>query len=495
MKRRSFIRTLITSTFVVLSTSSCGNTTKVTRKHKPFKPKVIKKRNMADFTVKNSKIYAPDGVEFVVKGTNINGLNWCWAREVTQDVDLITKVWGFNTVRVNCALLYTNNPNPQYKTNNDLDKIIQTFTSKKCVVMLEMHDHTSKYFTSTSNPSLKQLIDFYVPLAQKYKDNPYLWFNVQNEPGDVSEQWLTTHGEVLKAIRAVSNHIVVCDGASWGQDSSSWDGSNVQDSKSAILTYGQKLLTYGGGKYGNVVYSLHVYEQWNNNAYSKMADYMTRVNGKGLALIVGEFGSHNNNYDCLPGSRAVLQLGKERNLGRISWAWDGGDANDYCTNSQGGWAIDRKDGNKPANLSTLGSLVWDDNRLQTALSKLESTTTPTPAPTPSGTDGIDLVPVDVRVKPELWRKGTKINFELDVMNQGTKDLVGVAMGHSFEVDGKQVDFSWAQIDIPAGKTATYSSNNGWVATSSTIQLKAIVDDQNKVTEGKENNNFLVKLID
>ena len=55
-----------------------------------------------NFSVEGSKIIDPNGNHFIVKGVNVNGPHWPWKRSTVKDVDLITEVWKFNTVRVNC---------------------------------------------------------------------------------------------------------------------------------------------------------------------------------------------------------------------------------------------------------------------------------------------------------------------------------------------------------------------------------------------------------
>ena len=69
--------------------------------------------------------------------------------------------------------------------------------------MIEMHDYTGIYPkidepAETHRPNQKELEDTFAELARKYKDNPYVWFNVMTEPGNwigdpIPLVWKTSH--------------------------------------------------------------------------------------------------------------------------------------------------------------------------------------------------------------------------------------------------------------------------------------------------------------
>ncbi|MBD2201589.1 cellulase family glycosylhydrolase [Calothrix sp. FACHB-1219] len=313
------------------------------------------------FKVIGNKIYDPNGKEFVIKGVNVNGPNWYWDRDTINDLWAI-KLWKFNTIRINTLLKPDYQPKDKYtssKANPDLHKIIDTFTKEKIVCIIELHDMTGSYFSNTSDPSLSEVVAYYQTLAARYINNPYVWFNIQNEPGPISNQWLTLHKEVIKYIRALgSTNIVICDGAFWGQEVGEWNNNSVKSTNSAFLTYGKILLE----SYENIVFSFHAYDQWNYSVW-KMEEYIKRVLELGLCLIIGEY-SQWNNIDTTPAAKIAIQLANKYRLGRIFWAWEGRDNGDLTTRwNGGGWAIDKVDGSKPTNLNELGLLIWDDNRI------------------------------------------------------------------------------------------------------------------------------------
>lgn len=314
------------------------------------------------FSVQGSTILAPDGSPFVAKGVNVNGFNWVWNRRTVDDVGSIVDCWRFNLVRVNSFLFSGEQRWPQFGDNNDLDAIVQAFTSRGVVVVFEAHDRIGQYY---SGDALTQLVNWFAGLANRYKGNPYVWFDVMNEPGGRggidAASWLNVHQQVIRAIRdtAGANNVIIVEGATGGQDAGQSGGGLVQDSDSAILQYANQITSFDGRTYPNIAFSIHPYDQWNYGD-AKMADYFDRVLGSGHAMIVGEYGV-DTGQDTTAATQSVFNTAVPRGIGRIVWHWDGSDNNDLTagTSRGGGWEIN--DCANPTNLSPLGQWVWNDN--------------------------------------------------------------------------------------------------------------------------------------
>lgn len=314
------------------------------------------------FRVEGSTIYAPNGQPFVAEGVNVSGFNWVWDRPTLPDIDSITNCWSFNLVRVNNFLFTGEQPWPQSSANNNLDEIIQAFTSRGVVVVLEAHDRIGGYY---QGDQLTALVNWFTDLARRYADNPYVWFDVSNEPGgrggiDV-ENWLNMHRQVIRAIRdtAGANNIIIVEGANGGQDAGDNSSGNVADASSAILSHGNDVITFDGKTYPNIVFSIHPYDQWNGGD-GRMADFFDRVRAQNHALIIGEYGVRTN-ADVQPATQSLFNTAPPRNIGLVVWHWVGGDENDLTTGTStgGGWEIN--DCANPTNLSWLGQMVWNDN--------------------------------------------------------------------------------------------------------------------------------------
>jgi hypothetical protein len=324
------------------------------------------------FKVQGTKILDLNGNEFVIKGANVMGYNAAWPVTALADLELF-KTWNFNFARLYTRLddNYVTGGGPGHnKDLNALYNIIDAYTAEGIVVMIEVHDFTGGYYTDTTTPSLAELANFHASLAERYIDNPYVWFNVMNEPGGsgaVSSQWVTTHQRVIKAIRDTGNNsIIVADGASWGQDVGEWNGNPVKEENSAILKYGADLKNFDGNTYENILFSIHAYDQWSNGD-AKLIDYIDRVHAKGHALMIGEFGSWNNSYN-FQSLDTVMRVAPSKGVGLTVWHWYGGDRNRLTVRvdgtNGGGQYINRTDGTKPTNLTYLGNLVWDYNHGQ-----------------------------------------------------------------------------------------------------------------------------------
>ncbi len=308
------------------------------------------------YHISGNQIVDNTGNACVFKGTNVNGSNWVWDGSTKNDSDLISNVWNFNLIRVNC-LLYGNH----YSDNNDLDKIVRVFTRRNVAVMLEVHDFTGAEPTESQLVDLKQ---WWVEKAKKYKDNSWVWFNIENEPVDswinggvgLTTRWRDVHEQCIGAIRETgAENICICDDNGWG--AGGWKSST-----SGTLTYGK----YLASKYSNVAFGVHVYDD--NQTSTKLIDWFNKILDAGLCPIVGEFGIQGGSDVKLPNTptnvfKALYSSDRLKNIARIGWHWRSGDANDYTTTGNGaGNTINKIDGTKPTNLtSTYGSLVWDDN--------------------------------------------------------------------------------------------------------------------------------------
>jgi len=235
--------------------------------------------------------------------------------------------------------------------------------------MLELHDWTGTWPEEEGYdiengvkwvPSISELKEYWVDIAKRFKDNPYVWFNIMNEPGsdnskESAESWLNIHGEIIEAIRNTgAENIIVMDEHGWGQGSGYYGGKNSYDS--AIIRMGPEL----DKKYDNLVFSLHVYDAWRDGK-SRFEAYFKDAHELGLCVILGEYGAGKDNISQHSAVKAMYNAALEYNIGRIYWAWD--DSFPVTDMGKGaGWTIDRTDGEKPDTLTWMGELIWLDNR-------------------------------------------------------------------------------------------------------------------------------------
>ena len=284
-----------------------------------------------EFQVVGTKIYDPNGQEFIAKGTNV----FTW--DGTKRIDNYVDTWGFNTVRVPNYLLGTyGQPHPGdngYYTNR---KIVNDYTSRGVTVMFSAHDKIGSYYEGADFDTLK---DYWVKMAQEFKDNPYVWFNLHNEPGNKTPQhdkWVNYHRELIDVIRAEgATNTIVIDGETWGQD---YQTRTILNKADEVMADNE-----------NIVFSMHVYKQWGDG--SEVGGYIDDLHAENIPILVGEYGNTNSTANMM----TALQ---EREVGRIGWVAMAADHHDFTTGNKGhAWHYK---GDNAEILTDLGSIVLDD---------------------------------------------------------------------------------------------------------------------------------------
>ena len=295
--------------------------------------------NDSNFQIIDGKIYDPNGQEFIIKGANM------FAQESISNFHNYLNVWGFNTIRVPNYLLGSyGQAHPEeddYRTNH---KIVDAYTDtgQRVVVMFDAHDLIGSYYEGQNWETLK---DYWRDMAQEFKDNPYVWFNLHNEPGNhIAQQkkWVEYHRKLIDIVRAEgANNTIVIDGEAWGQD------FHTQ----TIVTHAQEIMT--GNE--NIVFSIHVYDQWTTN---NLGTYLDTLEAQNIPIIIGEYGSETNNSSTLAATQQMFPLVQEREIGRIVWHAQADDLNNLTTGYNGN--AESFDGTNAEILTELGQLVWSD---------------------------------------------------------------------------------------------------------------------------------------
>ncbi len=326
------------------------------------------------FTVSDNALFAPDGSPFTVRGINI----FPW-HVSPRDINGIVDCWAFNTVRLHGWILakqtsqwkdhiiFVDQPllfdplQTQYRTYN-ISPLIEAYTRRGMVVIVDIHDMIGGYF---QGDDLVQYLTFIEDFAKRFKDNPYVWLDLHNEPGnwegrlgDFSE-WRSETLAAINTVRAVAPDMpLLVSGTAWGQDTGPrWNTSLINPSESALLSNLDII-----NAYSDIIMTFHMYDQWTFGA-DRLHDFIDRLlAGTQSPIIVGDYGSNNGN-STISASRLlhnrVQQPGYDA-IGRIAWTWSAWDANDLVNEGDGsGFRIDNC--LTPGNLTELGQLIWDDN--------------------------------------------------------------------------------------------------------------------------------------
>ncbi|UYZ62046.1 cellulase family glycosylhydrolase [Hymenobacter weizhouensis] len=289
-----------------------------------------------NFTVQGPAIYDPAGQEFIPVGANVNAFNFQgWARVGHSAAERNTwrDCWKFNCLRAN---LYLYAPQWQGQTTDKpffgneteafqhFDNLVNLYTPSKIVVMFEVHDFTGTWPTAAQQTDLK---NFWKQMALRYKNNPYVWFNIMNEPGaekPVPVRYRDIHRDVTQAIRDQgASNVIIVDGTQWGQEAHTWDDKPIPADHSGVLTYGPAIVS----GFSNVAFNFHLYDQWVNNytpKTTKYNDYVDRVRALNLSIFVGEVGSVDTEATKHATELAYAGL-KSKKVGMLAWHYTGAD--------------------------------------------------------------------------------------------------------------------------------------------------------------------------
>lgn len=247
----------------------------------------------------DGQITDPDGHPFVANGTNCTGGDsYGWGAEYDPTgKSALWQGWGLNCIRhVHYAHVSAGN-HPSTVHYGTTDALIDEYTARKMVVILDNHEGQLGDPNGKDQAAIDAAIAFFVPLATKYKGNPYVWFELFNEPqqenyqGPPPHNWVDYHAAVAAAIRATGNdNMILCCPSQFGQDAGS---DTSTPSQSVVLTYGQELVTRFGPRLG---FSPHIYSRWSN--VNNIAGDQSLVNrfaayrAKGFAIVVTETGAY-----------------------------------------------------------------------------------------------------------------------------------------------------------------------------------------------------------
>lgn len=339
------------------------------------------------FSVHDTQIFDPAGRPFVPVGLMVSGRHGA-SPQATLGVANSMKAWGFNTARIVTCL------DPQcagqpagatgYIQNSDTDAIIHDLTARKAVAMLESYQIPAG---SWPTPAQRvELGNWWESMAIKYKDNPYVWFNVINEPGEnpgygqgsADPIWLDWTSYLAGRIRATgAQNPIVVDGSNNGQDVQydTLNGKLGRPDSSAIISFGPELLR----RHTNIIFSLHVWELWGRGTdaqnTARFDDYIGRVHAFGGTLVIGEAGMSENGleregFNINVASRAIYRYAADNHLGVVSFAIPNSNYPEnipanikpYILTYGNIGDVNQIDSlTAPTNLSKMGTVVWEYN--------------------------------------------------------------------------------------------------------------------------------------
>ena len=295
------------------------------------------------FHVVGTSIEGPDGLPFVPRGVNKSGLEW-----TPKGYDLSSatfegmKSWGANFVRVPLNDSYWLSSMCTYDADyaSRVDQVVQWAESLHMLVLLDDHRSTRGLTCGPSgwNKAQKMAdarnIEFLTQLATRYKDHPYVAFDLYNEPHDISDAVWRDGGfvdgwtavgmqQLLDAVRSTgATNLVFASGNTWGNDLRMVADNPLRDDT-------------------NVVYAVHSYPFFcqgrmipvsepyicSGKQIPGLFDAMVRPVVGRRAIVITEFGTRR----AIAGEvSSVIAWAEQNHVGWATYAWCSGSVADYC---------------------------------------------------------------------------------------------------------------------------------------------------------------------
>ena len=259
----------------------------------------------AGWTVNGTQVLDPNGNTFVFRGVN-HAHNW-YPDRLNQSLKDIAAT-GANSVRV----VLSNGTQWTRNSGSDVTNVINQCKANKLVCMLEVHDSTG-YGESAAATHISRATEYWLSSDIKAAitgQEDYVIVNIANEPfgnGTSAATYTADHITAIRALRAGGlTHLLVVDAANWGQD---WQNAMRDNAPSLLAADSLK----------NTLFSVHMYEVY--GTASIVQSYLSSFQTRGLAIIVGEFGSEHGGSNVA--EEAILQYAQDQGIGYLGWSWSG----------------------------------------------------------------------------------------------------------------------------------------------------------------------------
>ncbi len=208
---------------------------------------------------------------------------------------------------------------------------IQSFVSyaasKKAYVLLDPHNYARYYDKVIGSEELPVNIfgDFWMKVAQQFKDNPNVIFGLMNEPHDMdTEVWLEGANAAIAAIRSTgAENLILVPGNGW-TGAHSWSSSWYGTPNSQVMLNIVDSLN-------NYAYEVHQYLDSNSSGTSatcvstavgtdRLKSFTSWLRTHNKQGFLGEFGVAANET-CMTGIDNMLTYIYENADVWLGWAW------------------------------------------------------------------------------------------------------------------------------------------------------------------------------
>ena len=355
---------------------------------------------LADFKLVGATIVDPEGNVFIPVGANIGAPLidseeqpvWLFrfeGHDITSEESVAAvEAWGWNTLRLNatCTATDANEFNSEWGNEEmfaAIDRVVDAYTSRQIVVMIECHDLTGQS-PAIGSPDYVAVDAFWDEAADRYGDNTYVWFNHLNEfhedsPELSGEENLAYWQEIIDdgyrsfVDRGVDN-LLLFDMPRFGNDLSPLAEPEVQAWAQAKCNVVWDWHPYGAMPPDDAV--AYDFAAPDKVAYEEnLVSILDSISQAGIPIVAGEFGHdwdearQQSNFQFASeqlGATTAIRHAPRYGFGLLVWHANGssGTATAYGVKTS-----DSQVFAEPApgeDLSSLGQLLWDYSEAQSA---------------------------------------------------------------------------------------------------------------------------------
>ncbi|MGK5497185.1 cellulase family glycosylhydrolase [Streptomyces sp. URMC 125] len=252
--------------------------------------------------VSNGRVYEANGNEFVMRGVN-HAHAWYPGRTGSSLAGIKAK--GANTVRV----VLSSGQRWTRTSASEVSSIVAQCKQNRLICVLEVHD-TTGYGEQSGAATLSQAADYWISVksALQGQEN-HVVVNIGNEPhGNTNHSaWAGDTSAAIRKLRGAGfEHALMVDAPNWGQD---WSNT-MRDNAPAVFNADPRR---------NTIFSVHMYGVY--GTASAVQNYIGSFVGRGLPLVVGEFGNHHSDGDV--NEDAIMATAQSQRVGYLGWSWSG----------------------------------------------------------------------------------------------------------------------------------------------------------------------------
>lgn len=433
-------------------------------------------------SVKGTNLVDSKGKKFQLKGVSTHGIAWFPEYVSKASFQSLRDKWGANTVRL---AMYTAEYNG-YCTGGSKNKTIQkkkVMEGVKAATDLGMYVIIDWHVLNDRNPNKykKEAIAFFKEMAQKYKNQKNVIYEICNEPnGNVSWAQVKSYAQdVIKEIRKIDKNAIILVGTpTWSQDVDIAAKSPIKG-------------------YSNIMYTCHFYAATHKASYRKKLE--TAVNA-GLPVFVSEFSiceaSGNGGVNKTEANKWMSLLNKY-NISYVAWSLS--NKNETCSllksscNKKSGWtANDLSETGKWLVTTMKGSLVKGGTSGDSQADKKPSTTKPSttkpstakPSKTKSVKASKKYCTVSVK-KDGSWKSGKRYYtlYRVTLKNKSKYNISNWKLSIKFKYAVKKSD-KWCGNFSFKNKTVTISP----LSWNKTIAPNGKVDSVGFIVSSTRKNN-------